>query len=213
VQIGVLICPSEINSPSNPPASNYAAVHHDVEAPIDVNNNGVFFLNSRIRRDEITDGLAHTLFIGERIVEPNPDLGWMSGTRSTLRNTGAALNSNLRVVTPWAAPVPVGEGAEPTVQQRSAAAAESEPKQEGAENPPQPEVSDAKVTTTESQSTGGGATGDPTLVVGGFASYHATGANFAFGDGSVRFIPETINLQILQQLAHRADGKLSPKDY
>src|SRR5690606_6914309 len=28
--------------------STYAGVHHDVEAPIDVNNRGVFFLNSRI---------------------------------------------------------------------------------------------------------------------------------------------------------------------
>jgi prepilin-type processing-associated H-X9-DG protein len=53
--------------------------------------------------------------------------------------------------------------------------------------------------------------GDPTLVVGGFVSHHAGGVNFAFGDGSVRFVPDTISMSVLQQLAHRADGKLLPK--
>ena len=82
-----LECPSEATVSEDVPASNYAAVHHDVEAPIDADNHGVFFLNSRLRVRDITDGTSHTLFLGEKLVEPD-DLGWMSGTRVTLRNTG-----------------------------------------------------------------------------------------------------------------------------
>ncbi|MBI1310185.1 DUF1559 domain-containing protein [bacterium] len=73
--------------------SNYAACHHDQESPIDVDNNGVFFLNSEIRFKDILDGASNTIFIGEkRGVEPG--LGWLSGTRATLRNTGAGPNKS-----------------------------------------------------------------------------------------------------------------------
>ena len=53
---------------------------------------------------------------------------------------------------------------------------------------------------------------DPALFVGGFLSRHTGGVNFAFGDGSVRFVPDTISLDVLQRLANRADGKLVPAD-
>jgi prepilin-type processing-associated H-X9-DG protein len=62
-------------------------VHHHREAPIDVDNKGVFFLNSRIRYEDVTDGSAQTIFLGEIQAEVG-GLGWMSGTRATLRNTG-----------------------------------------------------------------------------------------------------------------------------
>jgi prepilin-type processing-associated H-X9-DG protein len=44
-------------------------------------------LNSRVRYDEITDGPAYTIMLGENS-SGGPTLGWVSGTRSTLRNTG-----------------------------------------------------------------------------------------------------------------------------
>jgi prepilin-type processing-associated H-X9-DG protein len=62
-------------------------MHHDREAPIDVDNNGVFFLNSRLRYEDVSDGSAQTIFIGE-IPPEQGGLGWMSGTRATLRNAG-----------------------------------------------------------------------------------------------------------------------------
>ena len=74
----VFVCPSE--SIDIEGASNYAGCHHDVEAPINADNNGVLFLNSRIRREDISDGVAHTFFLGEKRADPH-DLGWMSGTR------------------------------------------------------------------------------------------------------------------------------------
>ena len=49
--------------------------------------------------------------------------------------------------------------------------------------------------------------------VGGFSSFHPGGANFALGDGSVRFLSETIEPELYQQLANRADGKLMLSDY
>ena len=89
VRIPVFTCPSECGDVYREGIrlSNYAGCHHDVEAPIDDDNHGVFFLNSRIRSCDIPDGSSHTIFVGEKLVDED-DLGWMSGTRATLRNTG-----------------------------------------------------------------------------------------------------------------------------
>jgi prepilin-type N-terminal cleavage/methylation domain-containing protein/prepilin-type processing-associated H-X9-DG protein len=93
VQINVFRCPSDPNYVTDLALSSYAGLHHDVEAPIDVDNNGIFFLNSGVRNRDVRDGLSKTIFVGEKIVQPNLDLGWMSGTRWTLRNTGSPPNS------------------------------------------------------------------------------------------------------------------------
>src|SRR4051794_18686353 len=86
-----LICPSSWEDEW--PYTSYSGCHHDVEAPIDTTNRGVLFLNSRLTRDDLKDGAAYTLFLGEKLVN-NFDLGWMSGTPSTLRNVGSPLNQN-----------------------------------------------------------------------------------------------------------------------
>lgn len=85
----VLFCSSEPDDVAG--ASSYAGCHHDAEAPIAADNRGVLFLNSRIRREDVTDGVSHTLFLGEKRTEPG-DLGWLSGTRATLRNTSLTPN-------------------------------------------------------------------------------------------------------------------------
>ena len=52
------------------------------------------------------------------------------------------------------------------------------------------------------------------LYVGGFGSNHPGGANFALGDGSVRFIRSSIDPQVFRLLGHRADGEvISDTDY
>src|SRR5688572_22625920 len=51
--------PRLFSCPSSPaPQGNacYAGVHNDSEKPIDINDNGVFFLNSRLTYDDVTDG-------------------------------------------------------------------------------------------------------------------------------------------------------------
>ena len=60
---------------------------------------------------------------------------------------------------------------------------------------------------------GSAAATDKTLYVGGFSSRHPTGVNFAFGDGSIRFVPESINDKVLRQLGNRADGELLNAPY
>ena len=103
VLLNVLLCPSSTAptrmAPSGPgldlsdqPAlSVYAANYSDAEVPIDTGNNGVFFLNSRIRYEDLADGSSQTLFIGEKITSGS-ELGWASGTSATLRNTGWKIN-------------------------------------------------------------------------------------------------------------------------
>ena len=112
VRIGPYICPSDSGSYRSrgiPGAmgmatggtapepivavASYAGCHHDLEAPIDKDNRGVLFLNSRICSRDVTDGTSHTFYVGEKVIE-QVELGWMSGTRSTLRNTGPMPNAN-----------------------------------------------------------------------------------------------------------------------
>lgn len=87
--LAVLRCPSSTDAPGG---THYAGCHHDVEAPIDVDNNGVLFLNSSVKMDDIEDGISNTLFVGEKLIN-GESLNWASGTRSSLRNGGDPVNT------------------------------------------------------------------------------------------------------------------------
>ena len=90
--IPTLRCPSDlrVREPDSDdiPRNSYAGCHHDTEAPIDDDNDGLLFLNSRIRYSDIFDGSSKTILVGEALIGEN-SLGWASGTRATLRNTGS----------------------------------------------------------------------------------------------------------------------------
>ena len=95
VQIGAFFCPSDPGPQTRPDGvaeNNYAACHNDRETPIGARNNGCFFLNSRIGYEDIPDGTSLTIFFGEKRRFAG-DLGWASGTRATLRNTGFRFDS------------------------------------------------------------------------------------------------------------------------
>ena len=99
-QISAFLCPSfpfGINDEKTAGLSNYAGCHHDVEAPIDEDNNGLLFLNSDVRYSDIYDGSSHTILIGE-MIPTLQSLGWVSGTRSTLRNTGTMVGGGIRMM-------------------------------------------------------------------------------------------------------------------
>ena len=89
--IATLECPSDPQVYTNDDQiarNSYVGCYHDREAPIDDDNNGLLFLNSRISYADIYDGSSKTILLGEAIPSPS-SLGWVSGTRATLRNTGS----------------------------------------------------------------------------------------------------------------------------
>ncbi len=195
------LCPSDMGisrTPTDLVLTNYAACHNSLEAPIDVTNNGTFILNRAIRYEDIPDGSSNTIFLGEKLND-GMGQGWASGSRATLRNTGTLLNG-----------MPGGpvRGRRPTIQV-------------GAGNTPGNGAAAAKVTkatpTPVPGSPGGNqpqvgevptaAPGAPAYV-GGYASRHPGGGNFAFGDGSIRFLKSSIEPRILEWLADRADGEI-----
>jgi prepilin-type N-terminal cleavage/methylation domain-containing protein len=190
-RISSLTCPSDGSEtwdsmggwwkdPYPPGTTSFAGCQNDVESPIDVDNHGVFFLNSHIRVVDVSDGLSQTIFVGEMLRRSR--LGWISGTRATLRNTGQPINgidrSTLKLVDPQAKPLP---------EEISPAALEM------LIDDPQRGVSP--------------------LYVGGFGSSHpGGGANFGFGDTSVRFIKQTIDQTVYRRLGHRSDGEFIDGD-
>jgi prepilin-type N-terminal cleavage/methylation domain-containing protein len=94
LSVGPLRCPSDASSRHlKYPASSYAACYDPAEQPIAEDSAGALVLNHPLQRDDYTDGMAYTLFLGEKRSDLT-DLGWMSATRSTLRNTGHLLNSS-----------------------------------------------------------------------------------------------------------------------
>jgi prepilin-type N-terminal cleavage/methylation domain-containing protein/prepilin-type processing-associated H-X9-DG protein len=106
VKIPVFLCPSDVPSMRyGPPASNYAGCHNDVESPIAADNHGVLFLNSHVTLNDVTDGASHTIYVGEKLADAD-DLGWMSGTRATLRNTSTAPSAEILVPKPSKAATP-----------------------------------------------------------------------------------------------------------
>jgi prepilin-type N-terminal cleavage/methylation domain-containing protein/prepilin-type processing-associated H-X9-DG protein len=155
--MSVFACPSDWGDNNG---VSFAGCHNSVETQIAEDNDGVFFLNSRVRYRDIPDGSTNTLFFGEKI-RTGADLNWLSGTRSSLRNAGSKPNQL------------------PSTRDFR---------------------SGNRVDVPESMI-------DPT-VVGGFGSRHTGGAQFALGDGSVRFLSENIDLQLYQSLVSRNDGTL-----
>ena len=91
VRLPRLLCPSA--SGIRDYTSCYAGIHASTETPIDVDNDGVFILNRGLDDSDIPDGLGYTMFLAEKLSAYDQDLGWMSGTRSTLRNTGHPINA------------------------------------------------------------------------------------------------------------------------
>ncbi len=94
--ISVLNCPSSLLSAAVG-GTSYAGVHHDTEAPIDIDNNGVLYLNSRVGYRDLRDGASQTLFVGETLGSEFPR-GWASGSNATLRNAGAPPNTSAPVL-------------------------------------------------------------------------------------------------------------------
>lgn len=239
LELEIFQCPS---SPSrrfsnNVAFSSYVGIHNHCELPIDTTNTGAFILNENLTASDFSDGLAYTLFLSEAIVEPSSNLGWMSGTRATLRNTGNAPNQSAAVILPnvytskeWLnvldlSPYDIELNRE-YEESLDGVDMEGEENQEDTPDPnevaedkpegrklTEADFMDFEKAAVPSYLATGGAVfgvvpGDPTMYVGGVSSYHPGGVMTAFGDGSVRFITEMISGPAYYQLGHRSDGKL-----
>lgn len=233
--IDILECPSSWGADYGP-YSNYAGVHDSREVPIDEDNNGVLFLNSRVQFEDVFDGLAHTLFVSEKPVDVT-DLGWSSGTRASLRNTGSVINLGMGGRNRGGLPpgfvggfesddvsyagesfmgTDDGYGDEEEMEDLSV-----EP--DGMEMVRQREskfMGRSQYTMKETPSNSWLAIVDlPEVIpgkanggsdVGGFGSYHTGGTNALLGDGSIHFLTENVDASVLQQLGNRADKTLIP---
>ncbi len=91
-----LICPTDPDRTDElPGSSSYVGCTGGRNIPIGFDNGGLFFVNSSVSYQEIRDGASNTISIGERRLDDAPgdiDLGWMSGTSATLRNTSIQIN-------------------------------------------------------------------------------------------------------------------------
>jgi prepilin-type N-terminal cleavage/methylation domain-containing protein/prepilin-type processing-associated H-X9-DG protein len=225
----VLQCPSDINFEVTYPSTSYAGVHHGAETPIAEDNNGVFVLNRRIGYDDVTDGIGNTFFIGEKVYED--DLGWMSGTRATLRNTGGYVGAapiHVKLVSQQPtqpersiqAVLPSTVPGENTEKKRASEVTKSDYEFDEKELRAQFGGSDESVLVPGREKSGNGTAPSvssaafpaptSTVFVGGFSSRHVGGINFAFGDGSIEMISPQIDARVYSLLGSRNDGVLIP---
>lgn len=196
VDIAMLSCPSSWAVAA--PTSDYAACYSDQDTAIDTNSTGSFILNRRLRYDELKDGSSATLFLCEKWSD-SFDLGWMSGTRATLRNTGL--------------PITVQRGG----MSRASGALPGMPEWSPDGQPLLPPFDKTESWSSLvgpsqgdwSKSLPGGGGPAP---VGGFHAGHGYGAIAGFGDGRVTLIAPQLNLGVLQKLAHREDGQLVSRE-
>lgn len=99
-----LSCPTDWadRSVNGAGVTNYVGIYNDAEIPIDNNGNGILFLNSSVRYEQITDGSSNTLLLSEKLRGAD-QFGWATGTRDTLRNVSGMNAGN---VTPGMIPNP-----------------------------------------------------------------------------------------------------------
>ncbi|QDT94724.1 DUF1559 domain-containing protein [Gimesia aquarii] len=184
------ICPSSSNQ-----AYNYVGCHNDTKVPIDTGNNGALFLNSSIREKDLKDGRSHTIFVGEAC--DGGFLSWTSGTSSTLRNMGTKINTVMSNGNIFKQSSPFGRAGGFSFEKEL-----YDEEYEMSDSPSDDlDIKKEKVPLTPKQR-------QLLLQVGGFSSFHAEGAHFCMGDGSVRYIGQKTDFEILRNLANRHDSNL-----
>ena len=203
-----LNCPSStINEPIG-----YAGCHNDRLTPLQADNNGVLFLNSHIRFEELVDGLHQTLLLGEAT-----EVRWAEGTYGSLRNFGAGFGE---------AYVPVYVGVEANTASENLAKVRADIQAEsavlsGKGDPADPD-GEMSMGGELNDGEGGEHDGTPdddpnrppapptaqTLPISrtiGFWPAHRDGGNFLLADGAVRVVSRSIDLDVLRRLANRLD--------
>ena len=210
--VNTFICPSD---PGNRLAGNgtsalaavtsYCGIHNDFETPIDVKQNGVLFLNSSVRYEQIRDGSSNTIFVMESRLNGGSDLGWISGTKASLRNVVVVVSGGLPANL-------LGQ-----LSLDGFTAIEEEAKELSSGNPIPGNAAEPQFR-SHASSIGNANSGNVRQeladlesgreFVGGGSSNHVGGGHFGMGDGSIRFISQNISPKLLRNLAHKSDGEM-----
>lgn len=150
--------------------------------------NGVLYMNSRVKLRDITDGASNTVVVGETKYQLGPKsptngtsrFGWASTVRGTANTNGGVLAAVTDVkINDWN-----GDGNEDDTSFTNHTDTKK-PNRRGTVN---------------------GTNATQNLQGRAFSSAHAGGCHFTFADGSVRFISDVVSMTTLQNLAIRNDG-------
>ena len=204
--------------PSTDREIGYAGCYNDRLAPIDTLGNGVLFLNSQIRFEELVDGLHQTLLLGEAT-----EVRWAEGTTGSLRNCGVGFGEPYH---------PVYVGVDEAEADRRLQQVREEVRQEAAQASAQPKESlgsgvddmpmgmEAMMSGESDDQYSGPIEGDsnrppsppvaqslPNSRTIGFWPAHRDGGHFLLADGAVRVISQSINPDVLRRLANRLDHR------
>jgi len=156
---------------------------------------GMFMPESVVKISDVTDGTSNTTFFGEmsRFKQEPPNL-WQFSNMVAAFGDGTFYAGGVRIVG-GAYTVPAPNSPPDTIGTNTGACfgpAILPPDWLKQSNPP----------------------GGPCLVLGQFAfrSFHPGGVNFAFADGSVHFIKNSVNLMTYRGLGTRAQGEVISSD-
>jgi prepilin-type N-terminal cleavage/methylation domain-containing protein/prepilin-type processing-associated H-X9-DG protein len=196
-------CPSDPNSRADIPNSNYLAVMGGAdggttdsnwwgsESSVNAHtgrdawyNNGVFGINTRTRFTDITDGTTNTFMLGESWYMETPGasataFGSWAGNVYGYGGSAGSSGCCTAAVTMSAANDPINNALKVI------------------------EVYGSNVVPFNPGIVYGGDSATP---MRGFGSRHTGGCNFAMADGSVRFVDQSIDVNIYRQLSTIADG-------
>lgn len=203
------------------------------ETPIDTDNNGVFFLNSKTRSVDIPDGSANTIFFGEtiiprefadsdfktkkimedkisncRVVRPEDGEELWFCAMGWMSGTGATLRNAGNPINTISGPFAASDAFVKMIAEnveRSTNVLNGGLTAWADEEGEAEERKEWKpfVVPTELWETPHPAE----KCVGSFSSNHINGANFILGDGSLRFISDQIDPNAFQRLANRRDSE------
>ena len=153
-------------------------------------NNGVFYINSKTRFTDVTDGTSNTFMLGESWYMETPGasataFGSWAGNVYGYGGSAGSSGCCTAAVTLAAANDPINNGYR---------------------------VIEIYNSSTIKFDPGKPFGGDSATPMRGFGSRHVDGCNFVMCDGSVRFVENAIDVNIYRQLSTRADNLPSGSD-